>query len=675
LDVHDAWLMAVVFVLALILRGIYLQEIQRLPEFDQPPVDAGYHDYWAWGLASGEWSTKPGRENPGIPSTPFFRPPLCPYFLAAVYRILGHSYVGVRVVQTVLGSFGCVLAYLLARRVFSRSAAVLAGLLMAGYWALIYFDTELREVVLLVPLHLLLLLGLVWLRRRPSYWLAAVCGLMLGLAALARPNAALFLPVGMAWTGLALRRPLRRRRNLILNACLLGGALAAIAPATLRNAVVAHDFVPICSNGGINLYIANNPRATGCGVLLPSPLPEFASAFDYPRLVRYAERVEGRAMKHSEVSRYFTGLALAHVAQHPGRTVGLVLKKAVLFWGGLEIASEQDLNAARAESPLLRNLPGGFASLFGVAAVGVVLAVWPRRAAASVSSGPRGELQQAAANPDRTDAGLILLFVATYFVSFLPFFVTDRYRVPIIPLLIVFAAHGVARLAGWLGQRRLVRPVAAAAVMVGLWAAVRVDYFHVADDGFKAAYDRAHSYADKGLIDQAVAGYERALSIRPDDPKAHNNLGILLADSGRRQEAIAHYEQALRASPDYPEANNNLALELMNTGRLDEALLHFWETVRLDPDFALAHKNLGLALALLDRDDEAMHHYREALRLLPNDSGAHYNLAVLLERQGRLAEAVEEYREASRLDPIDGRIRAALKQALDELAEQPPQRP
>ncbi|MCH7812766.1 MAG: tetratricopeptide repeat protein [Planctomycetes bacterium] len=658
--------MAVIVLVALALRLMYLGEIVDLPEFDAPAVDAGYHDYWAWGLAGGDWTPPTGQEDPRIQSTPFFRPPLCPYFLAAIYAVFGHSFLAVRLIQMLLGAVGCGLAYLLGRRLFDRPTATVCGLMMAGYWVFIYFDSELREVVLLVPIHLAIILGLLSLRRRLGAARALGCGALLGLAVLGKPNSLLFLPVAIGWL-LAVDRHQPMRRAVLRSGVLLAvGCLAVVASATVRNAVVAGEAVLVSSNGGINLYIANNPRATGHDVRLPASLPDFDHAFDYPRMVRHVQRQQGRPMTHVQVSHHFAGLAWDYAIAEPGRTAGLVLKKAVLFWSGIEIVSEQDLNAARAESALLSRLPGNFAALLACGVVGMVLAFGasiarPSRIRwlgwhGSRYSGPRADSRhetasEAAVPSDRADLVLVLLFVGTYFVSFLPFFVTARYRVPITPFVVVFASFGLVRIASTLAQKHWALPAGGVAGMVVLYLLAGVDYYGVVDDGFKAKYDRAISYEHKGDSERATATYRQALAIRPHAPRAHNNLGIILARIGQTSQAIDHYRQALRYLPDYPEAHNNLGIELLQQDRPGEAIGHFAEAVRFDPDFTMAHKNYALALALEGRNAPAIDQYRMALQLDAGDLGARYNLAVLLARDDRLTEAATEFGEVLRRAP------------------------
>ena len=56
-----------------------------------------------------------------------------------------------------------------------------------------------------------------------------------------------------------------------------------------------------------------------------------------------------------------------------------------------------------------------------------------------------------------------------------------------------------------------------------------------------------------------LAIWADAAAKRPDNPRAHNNLGITLRRAGKVQEAIGQYEQALRIKPDFTQAQNALA--------------------------------------------------------------------------------------------------------------------
>jgi hypothetical protein len=83
---HGLWL---ILALAAVVRLLYFLDIRPQPDFRHPGLDAGYHDYWARGLAFNQWTPPHGQPDPLIRTQPYFRPPGYPYFLAGVYRITG----------------------------------------------------------------------------------------------------------------------------------------------------------------------------------------------------------------------------------------------------------------------------------------------------------------------------------------------------------------------------------------------------------------------------------------------------------------------------------------------------------------------------------------------------------------------------------------------------------
>jgi len=158
-----------------------------------------------------------------------------------------------------------------------------------------------------------------------------------------------------------------------------------------------------------------------------------------------------------------------------------------------------------------------------------------------------------------------------------------------------------------------------------------------------------------GHLADAAAEYEAALRVNPNVPEVHYNLGLVLSKlPGRLSDAASHYEAALRIKPDYADAHNNLGNVWMSQpGRLNDAIAQFQEALRLKPDYAEAHSNLGNAwTGQPGRLNDAIAQLQEALRLKPGLAEAHINLGnAWLAVPGRLNDAVAEFQEAVRLQP------------------------
>jgi len=63
----------------------------------------------------------------------------------------------------------------------------------------------------------------------------------------------------------------------------------------------------------------------------------------------------------------------------------------------------------------------------------------------------------------------------------------------------------------------------------------------------------------QGKISEAAGHYEAVVQIKPNDPEAHNNWGVVLAQIGRKAEAVAQFQEALRLDPTYTPASVNLS--------------------------------------------------------------------------------------------------------------------
>ena len=158
---------------------------------------------------------------------------------------------------------------------------------------------------------------------------------------------------------------------------------------------------------------------------------------------------------------------------------------------------------------------------------------------------------------------------------------------------------------------------------------------------------------------------------RPDNERAHNNLGNALVDDGLIADAIAHYQTALRLKPDYPEAHSNLGNAWLKVGRVADSIAECQAALKIEPNYAKAHNNLGNALLEAGRIQEAISHYDAALRLKPGDAKTHYNLGNAWLKSGRFPDAIAEYEIALRIQPRDAEARYNLGNALFEAGRLP----
>jgi len=125
----------------------------------------------------------------------------------------------------------------------------------------------------------------------------------------------------------------------------------------------------------------------------------------------------------------------------------------------------------------------------------------------------------------------------TYAASFLPFFVTGQYRVPVIPFLLILGAVGVVELVRALRERRwrvMAIGLAAGAIAYAL-AAVNVSDYE--PNLAKWYFDRGAALGKHEQYDEAMQAYKAAIQANPALPFSYLNLGILYMRKGEFRQA------------------------------------------------------------------------------------------------------------------------------------------
>jgi len=611
---------ASVFLLALGVRLLHLWQMAGTPFFTILMGDAHGYDQWARRLAAGDW----------IGSDVFYQAPLYPYFLGVVYAVAGADPGAARLVQTVLGAASAALLAVAAARLFGARAGLIAGLTLALYAPAVFLDSLLQKSALDVFFVTVVIAALAGLltggHERRRGW--AVLGLATGALALTRENALVLVAVLAAWTWWGAPTGRLGRRPAL--AVFAAGVALVLAPVAARNYAVSGEVYLTTSQFGPNFYIGNHAGADGSyqSLRFGRGSPEFERV-DATEL---AERATGRALTPAEVSSYWTGQATTFITTQPGAWLALMARKAALLVNATEAIDTESQESYAEWSWPLRVL--GPLTHFGVLVPLALVGVW-------------------ATWGDRRKLAVFHAITLAFAAATIAFYVFARYRYPLVPLLVLFAAAALAALPRLVATTPRPRLAGVAAAAIAVAAFCHLPLLSATRSRAITETNLGTALYEAGRHDEAIARYRRALEVQPDYVPAFNNLGVTLRAAGRTDDAIRAYRDGLALRDDYPDLHYNLANALLAVQRPDEAATHLRKAAAGTPDSAGVHNNLGMALAEKGQFAEAAIAFERATLLEPGSSKAHRNLGNVLATLGDESRAYEHLSRAASLPPPD----------------------
>ena len=593
---------------ALALRLGYLWEHRASPFFDAPIVDAQTFLKQAQALSSGPfWG---GDE-------PYWQPPLYIYLLTFVCSLLPASYfVGIRLVHAGLGVLSCLLVYALARHAFGEQVGRIAGVMAALCGSLLYFEGELLAVPVEVFLNLLLLYGLLlaWRCDRGRDWVLA--GFIAGLAALTRPNILLFIAAFCAWA--LLHRRTSACRSLLL---FIVPIALVILPVTYRNWTIEPDLVFISSNAGVNFYIGNNA--------------------DYERTVSLRPGIQWEAMiaeasksgheTAAAQSTFFFNKAFNYITAQPLNYLGLMGEKGFHFWSGPETKRNQDIYYARQHSQILRLLLWDWHMSIPFGLIGPLSLL-------GLGLSTRGKWTPPVA--------LLRLYAFVYTASVVLFFPAARYRMPVVPVLIAFAAFAAFQL--YLGVRRkaYIRTTVLALPLGGLFVLCNLAEAAPTTEDAQLYFDLGEVHLRKQDYALSERYSRRALELDPEYNYARHNLAVAYFHQKHYGDSEREALQTLAENPRRSDTHVLLGRIYLATNRPQQAAAHLHHALERDPESGMAHYYYGRLLYRQGHYAAAAIHLQQALPWQPQDFWLHYELGRALQQAGQAKAALSQYHRA-----------------------------
>lgn len=348
--------------------------------------------------------------NPQLPGT--FRPPLTPFYLAAIYSILGINVLWGRIGLAVMSALSCGLTYVLGEKLCGRTSGVIAGVISCGYpFFLILVHLPLTEgLSLFLTLALITLLYSYpsYVKERPEnrplitefLWIGGIGGIF-GLSLLNKAANIVVFPCIIFWGLFLIPEPLKKRAGKLLLVVVVAGIV--LLPWTIRNYRLVGMVIPVNSNGGWTFYLGNNPyteknlaaleQETSHGWIPPKEV--FAPFVD----VSFADtkRYEKRAIR----------LGMEFIRENPVKFGHFAFRKLKIFWSSYPHILDK-----------MTWYPIGVLSLIGV---WYSFSYW------------KGHL-------------LVYVLIGASMVIPMLFTAMPRFRAPLMPLLLIYGAFGIVKM-------------------------------------------------------------------------------------------------------------------------------------------------------------------------------------------------------------------------------------
>lgn len=656
--------------LAALVRIVYVLLLFRHEELRLPILDAAYYVGWARQILDTGW----------LGDHIFFTEPLYAYFLAIFFKLFGNAAeTVVMAIQWCIGSTLPVVVYFLARRLFNGRVAVVAGILAALYGPFVFYEGLLLKTgleVWILPVFASYLFAVFFRADRRQY---LVLGLLLGVTALIKGNNLVYWPLLSVAMFMLLPSVARKERFLLIGLFSLG-VFVFIVPVTVRNAVVGHDFVPTNYSIGLVLYQGNWYAGDGTTAFVP-PFLRPHPKYEETDAVGMAEAFAGRALKPSEVSRFWIKKAISETFADPGHFIRTLGNKALLLVNRGEVSDNYSYDHYVREIPFLRVLPGAwFVLVLGL--TGIARSVLPKKTGDfdSDRSDDRDILRRRKVLLSILMGGYVLVLVGTN--------INSRYRLPLFPFLMPFSAATMVILWDLYREhafRRMVPVCVGIVIFLGM-TAFPLPIFKAVGEA-NALFTIGDGYLETGNEAKASEFFEAAKATDEKYAWAYSKLFFIALKQGDRERAFENLKHLILIRPDDLSNFDKLKLykesESVSDGdlkafaeegqrKLDEHPYDPWayeagryldrkDTPSAKSELEASIERVGettgtlfqLAVVSRDEDDKTVtkRYYQKALALNPWLFPARYNLANMAIANNDYPEVVRQLKDVYETTP------------------------
>jgi Tfp pilus assembly protein PilF len=578
-----------VFAGVLLIRVAVLARLTISPYLLPARGDMHFYDDWAQRILSGQLTDH----------LAFYGLPGYAYLLAALYKLAGYGPFVPALLQALLDAGTAMLIYKVSVGIFpgtTKRQAQIAGLVAAAGWA--FFVPAQTYAAILMPtawvvfIFWLIVWRIISRKNAPTGWEALILGLLVGLTATAFATILFLIPllIGAIVLKPAISTHSQFGTRISALVLLFLGAAAGTSPCWVHNCLIARDRVFLSAHSGINFWIGNNPSANGYPRFPPGLRAGQAAMLQDS--IDAAESAAGHSLKRGEVSHYWSAKARDYIERYPAAWLRLLGLKLRTFWSAFQYDDLSIITILREQGVTFPGIYFGLVAAFALPAM--VLGWKTARAGRWVTSA-----------------------IALQMLALLPVFTTERYRLPVVPGLLVFAAFGLVMFFNNMAAAKF-RPALSYIVLLAIsavfiswpqrdpslwaldaynsgWQALESNNLALAEKKLAVAYayvpDNSETLFALGNLrlaqqktDDALAYYWAVLSIDPKHKGALNNLGVIALDARDYANAESWFRRAAQIDPANAKTHFLLAKTFLGKGNREAAQAEIDAALRLKPD-------------------------------------------------------------------------------------------
>jgi len=511
---NSVFFLFIILAVGLIVRIIALMDLDTTIYTDFLLWDERIYHAWAKEIAEGTFKSKSVYEFP----------PLQAYIMAGIYWLFSPNSFYIRILSIVYGTASCFVVYLTGRELANRKVGILACIIACLYKPFIFYSiVPLKDSLglLLFALMAYLLIKVIGPDSGPkeensngvrNIISVGLIGSVIGLLLNVRPNAIVLVPIIILlvlWYGY--RDKLSWKYLVELAAVYVIGLSIAVAPFVIRNYVVAGELALTTSQSGFNLFMANNINNPDPYY---RPVP-FASSSPFEQGIQFtieASRRVGKKLTSREASDYWTAQTIKQAVSNPFVFAVKTGQKFLVVFNNFEACDHYNIEFISNFAKFFKIPFLNFWMVFPLFMLGVITSCKDRR------------------------TKVLITVLSIYGATLIIFFTNGRYRLPMMSVMIPFAALGIAQLYSDLKKKLYVLFTKHTAVCA---VCLVVAFLPVRATDDVTAYYNTHAIilSSKGYINEAMLYWKKSSEMnKPFSDFANLSLADLYYRRGYIQE-------------------------------------------------------------------------------------------------------------------------------------------